>query len=140
MRKDVDRFATEWLEAWNAHDVEGVLAHFADDATFTSPFAERVFPDSGGVLHGKDAIREYWSAGLRRIPDLRFELVGVYEGQEVVVINYRNQAGALVNEVLLFEGDLVREGHGTYPTGLDNPTGSTGGVSGPGDSVDSGTP
>ena len=31
-----------------------------------------------------------------------------------LVINYRNQAGGLVNEVLLFAGDLVAEGHGTY--------------------------
>ena len=32
----------------------------------------------------------------------------------LVVINYRNQRGGLVNEVLIFDGDLVREGHGTY--------------------------
>ena len=31
-----------------------------------------------------------------------------------MVINYRNQKGGLVCEVLLFDGDLVREGHGTY--------------------------
>jgi hypothetical protein len=30
------------------------------------------------------------------------------------VINYRNQAGVLVNEVLTFDGPLVRVGHGTY--------------------------
>jgi len=40
-----------------------------------------------------------------------------------VVINYRNQAGGVVCEVLTFEGTLVRQGHGTYlaraPTGLE---------------------
>jgi hypothetical protein len=30
------------------------------------------------------------------------------------VINYRNHRGESVNEVLIFDGDLVREGHGTY--------------------------
>ena len=30
------------------------------------------------------------------------------------MINYRNERGGLVNEVLMFDGDLVREGHGTY--------------------------
>ena len=29
-----------------------------------------------------------------------------------MVINYRNHRGDSVNEVLMFDGDLVREGHG----------------------------
>jgi uncharacterized membrane protein YdbT with pleckstrin-like domain len=48
------------------------------------------------------------------MPFLRFELVGIYQGESVLVINYRNHSGALVNEVLEFEGGLVRRGHGTY--------------------------
>jgi len=48
------------------------------------------------------------------MPDLHFEIVGVYRGESVLVINYRNQNGALVNEVLEFAGGLVRRGHGTY--------------------------
>jgi hypothetical protein len=32
---DPDEFATAWAAAWNAHDVEAVLSHFADDAVFT---------------------------------------------------------------------------------------------------------
>jgi hypothetical protein len=33
----------------------------------------------------------------------------------MLVINYRNHRGALVNEVLSFDdAGLVREGHGTY--------------------------
>jgi hypothetical protein len=50
------------------------------------------------------------------MPDLHFDIVGVYQGESVVVINYRNQSGALVNEVLEFDGGLVCRGHGTYLT------------------------
>ena len=53
-------------------------------------------------------------AALKTMPDLHFEIVGVYRGESVLVINYRNQGGALVNEVLEFDGGLVRRGHGTY--------------------------
>ncbi len=35
-------------------------------------------------------------------------------GVDTLVLNYRNQAGGLVNEVLTFDGDLVCQGHGTY--------------------------
>ena len=57
----------------------------------------------------------YYAEGLRRTPELHFEVVGVYQGVNVLVINYRNQRGALVDEVLVFDdAGLVREGHGTY--------------------------
>ncbi|MFZ0228412.1 nuclear transport factor 2 family protein [Mycobacterium sp.] len=107
-------FAEEWAAAWNRRDVDAVLAHFHDDVVFTSPVAAQLVPDSGGVVRGKAALREYWSAALKVVPDLHFDIVGVYEGASVLVINYRNQRGALVNEVLEFDGALVRRGHGTY--------------------------
>lgn len=107
-------FADDWVRAWNAHDVEAVLAHFHDDVLFSSPVAARVLPDSGGVVRGKDALRRYWTTALAGMPDLHFEVLDVYRGESVLVIHYRNQRGGLVNEVLIFDGDRVREGHGTY--------------------------
>jgi hypothetical protein len=115
MTPDPDAFAQNWVNAWNAHDVEAVLAHFADDATFSSPAAARVVPGSDGIVRGKAALRAYWDTALTRIPDLAFEVLGVYVGAGTIVINYRNQVGGLVNEVLTFGPDgLVVAGHGTY--------------------------
>lgn len=111
---DPAAFTGEWVAAWNRHDVDAVLGHFHDNVVFSSPVAARVMPQSGGVVAGKAALREYWTAALQTMPDLHFELVGVYRGESVLVINYRNQNGALVNEVLEFDGGLVRRGHGTY--------------------------
>jgi ketosteroid isomerase-like protein len=124
MNIDPQKFAAEWLAAWNAHDVEAVLAHFRHDAVFSSPFAARLFPDSGGRLVGKQAIREYWAAGLARIPDLHFEIEQLFVGVDCLVIAYVNQAGARVSEVLKFVEGLVVEGHGTYPEGIANPVGA----------------
>jgi ketosteroid isomerase-like protein len=107
-------FVRHWLEAWNSHDVDAVLAHFADEVTFTSPVAARIVAGSDGVIRGKTALRTYWSNALRLIPDVHFELVGVYLGIDTLTINYRNQNGGLVNEVLRFDGEFVVEGHGTY--------------------------
>lgn len=112
---DPTTFADEWVTAWNAHDVEAVLVHFSDDVVFTSPVAARVLPDTGGVVRGKAALRHYWTVALAAVPDLCFEVTGVYQGTSTLVINYRNQRGQLVNEVLTFGVDgLVNEGHGTY--------------------------
>jgi ketosteroid isomerase-like protein len=120
----VSAFVGGWLRAWNAHDLDAVLSHFADDVVFTSPVARQLVEGSDGVVRGKAALRTYWSEGLRRIPDLRFELVAVYVGVDTVVINYRNQRGGLVNEVLIFDGALVVAGHGTYLDRGGNPAGT----------------
>jgi hypothetical protein len=93
--------------------VDALLEHFTDDVVFTSPVAVRIF-GGDGMIRGKEALRKYWSEGVRLIPDLHFEVLALYVGISTLVINYRNQAGGVVSEVLTFEGSLVREGHGTY--------------------------
>lgn len=47
------------------------------------------------MVHVKAALRNYWLEGLKRIPSSRFDLVGIYVGVDTIVINYRNQNGAL---------------------------------------------
>ncbi|PRY30494.1 nuclear transport factor 2 family protein [Pseudosporangium ferrugineum] len=109
-------FADKWLVDWNNHDLDSLLAHFAEDVTFSSPVAARMIPGSGGVVSGKAALRDYWTTALARMPDLRFEILATYAGIDTVVINFRNQNGGLVNEVLTFRDGLVVRGHGTYLT------------------------
>jgi ketosteroid isomerase-like protein len=112
---DPNTFAAQWVNAWNDHDVDAVLAHFRDDVVFTSPIAARVVPESGGVVRGKNDLRDYWSTALKSLPGLHFDVLGVYRGESTLVINYTNHRGESVNEVLTFDADgLVREGHGTY--------------------------
>jgi ketosteroid isomerase-like protein len=65
-QEEAAAFARRWVTAWNDRDVEAVLSHFADDAVFTSPLADRVLPGSGGVIRGKNALRDYWTEALRR--------------------------------------------------------------------------
>jgi hypothetical protein len=110
---EAEAFAQRWVKDWNAHDVEALLEHFADDVVFTSPMAIRLL-GGDGMIRGKEALRAYWSEGIRLIPDLRFEIVALYAGLSTLVINYRNQAGGVVSEVLTFEHGLVTQGHGTY--------------------------
>lgn len=113
-RAETQRFAAQWAADWNSRDLDRIMSHFADDVVFRSPVAAAILADSDGVVRGKEALRAYWAEGLRRIPDLHFEVLEVYTGIDTVVINYRNQAGQLVNEILTFSAGLVVAGHGTY--------------------------
>jgi ketosteroid isomerase-like protein len=104
-----------WATAWNAHDLDALLRHFAEDVTFTSPVAARIMEDSRGVVSGREQLRKYWARGLELTPDLHFEVLDTYSGIDLLVINFRNERGRRACEVLKFNGDgLVTEGHGSY--------------------------
>ena len=74
-RTDAEKFAVDWAQAWNRRDVESVLAHFRDDIIFASPTALAVTGSS--VVHGKDALREYWTKALARIGSIEFSVIRV---------------------------------------------------------------
>jgi ketosteroid isomerase-like protein len=60
------QFSQEWLSAWNAHDLESILSHYADDFEMISPYIVAITGESSGVLKGKKAIGEYWCAALAK--------------------------------------------------------------------------
>src|SRR4051794_32542589 len=88
--------AEHWIAAWNAHDLDAVLAHFHDDVVFHSPLIPQLVGEPSGTVKGQDALRAYWTAGLQAIPDLHFELLTVFNGVDLVAIHYRNQRGRCV--------------------------------------------
>jgi ketosteroid isomerase-like protein len=55
--------------AFDRHDVDGILRHFADDAIFEGPRG----PDRWGQRFvGKDAIRDAFASRFSGIPDIRY--------------------------------------------------------------------
>lgn len=109
-----ERFAAEWAAAWNSHDLERILAHYTDDVEFASPKIVELLGDPSGVARGKEALRAYWAAGLKLLPDLHFEVEQVRVSTDSVVIAYRNERGRGVTEVLTFRDGLVCRGFGAY--------------------------
>jgi ketosteroid isomerase-like protein len=73
-------FAISWVDAWNAHDLEKILSHYSEDFTIESPLAIQLYPQHNGVVIGKSEVRKYWTIGLERSPDLRFEVVDILIG------------------------------------------------------------
>ncbi len=97
--------AQEWVAAWNAHDLECVLAHYTDDFAMSSPLIVRLMGEPSGTLTGKAAVGNYWRIALAQNTDLHFDLLGVYTGADSVTVCYRNQKGVLVAEVLFLGED-----------------------------------
>jgi ketosteroid isomerase-like protein len=65
-------FASEWVEAWNAHDIERVLSHYTDNFELSSPIIVQLLGEPSGALRGKEAVGAYWRKALQVVPDLRF--------------------------------------------------------------------
>jgi hypothetical protein len=95
------RFAADWIDSWNSHDLERVLAHYTDDFTMSSPLIIKIAGEPSGTLHGKDQVRAYWAKALQLVPDLHFELVNTLLGIGSMVLYYKSPRG-LSAEVFLF--------------------------------------
>ena len=93
-------FAVNWLAAWNAHDLDRIMDHYAADIELTSPFVARLTSDASGTLRGKDKVRAYFDRGLKAYPDLRFELTRVYAGVSSVVLEYVSVGGLQSAEMM----------------------------------------
>jgi hypothetical protein len=104
------RVATEWFEAWNGHDLDAVLAHYADDVEFTSPFAVELAGRADGTLHGIEELRAYFGRALAAFPELRFTDLRVAVGVSSVTLCYRSVRELEAAETLFFglDGRIVR--------------------------------
>lgn len=103
-------FAAEWIDAWNSHDLERILTHYAEDVVLISPAAANLLNDPSGTVKGKPALRAYFKRGLEVHTQLRFELIETMWGLSSVVLHYANQRGTKSGEFMEFdsEGKIVR--------------------------------
>ncbi len=102
---EADAFVREWIDAWNARDLERVLSHWADDCVFTSPLVVKVTGEASGTVRGKAALREYWRRAMEVNPGLHFTLERTYVGHDSVVIGYRNHRGQACAEMVRLGAD-----------------------------------
>ena len=74
------QFAHDWIDAWNARDIDRILAHYAPSVTLTSPAAAQLLNDPSGTVTGLPALRDYFQRGLEAFPNFHFELIEVLPG------------------------------------------------------------
>lgn len=97
-----EAFARDWIESWNAHDLARVLSHYADEFEMSSPFIAQMGGEPSGTLAGKERVAAYWRVGLQKLPDLHFDLLGVFVGASSLAIHYRTSFGRDAVEVCFF--------------------------------------
>jgi len=80
--------ALQWFAAFNAHDLEALLALYADDAEHFSPKLKLRHPETHGLITGKEALRSWWRDAFERLPSLNYEVMKLTADEEQVFMEY----------------------------------------------------
>jgi hypothetical protein len=93
-------FGREWVDAWNRHDLDAILAHYEEGIVFCSPFVAKLAGEPSGVLTGLARLRAYFAEALKKYPDLRFTEMRALAGVTSITLTYRSVAGLHAAEFL----------------------------------------
>ena len=102
--RQANSLARAWIEAWNRHDLDAIVHHYATDVEFTSPFVPALSGEPSGTIHGRDPIRAYFRKGLDAYPNLHFELIRTLTGVDSLLLYYRSVNGLLAGEMMTVNG------------------------------------
>lgn len=100
-----EHFASDWIDSWNAHDLNRILSHYTNDFEMSSPVIIQVAGEPSGTLKGKTEVGAYWRKALQLIPDLKFELLSILTGVQSITLYYKGARGRLAAEVFHFGPD-----------------------------------
>ena len=98
---EAHELAHRWIEAWNDHDLERILAHYADDVVFSSPFIRKLGTNPSGSVVGRAALLAYFKSALEKYPALTFRLHTVFCGIDTVTLVYESVNGLLAAETMV---------------------------------------
>jgi hypothetical protein len=103
-------FATRWYTAWNSHDLNAIMACYAETIQHSSPLIKKYNNSDDTTLRGLPAVRDYFTRALDRNPTLRFDPMFVTTGLESVILVYRRMSGDLAAEVFFLDdaGKITR--------------------------------
>ena len=114
-REKTADYVKQWVAAFEAKDLDRVLAFYTNDVIFHSPLVARLSHDPSGTVRGKAALRAYVKKGFELFDHIKFTVLDVLRGVDSIAIHYEGITGKHVVEVLFFDNaGLVRESYVHY--------------------------
>ncbi|MXN91227.1 nuclear transport factor 2 family protein [Flavobacterium sp. Sd200] len=86
--KDLENIALQWLEAFNARNLDALLNLYADDAEHFSPKLKVHKPETNGLVKGKAALRDWWEGAYLRLPTLNYKATNLTANSNRVFMEY----------------------------------------------------
>jgi hypothetical protein len=97
---DLRTIAGDWIEAWNAHDLDRIMGHYADTIEFEANTVVVRWHKPDGKLHGLTELREHFRLGLSLAPHIHFTLEQVFSAPSGYAVLYRRDNGNQVLDVV----------------------------------------
>lgn len=105
------QIAESWMAAFNGHDLEKLLALYADNAEHFSPKLLERMPETKGLIKGKTALRDWWSDAFLRLPSLHYKPTNFIAESDSVFMEYirsvQGERDLKVGEVLEIKNGLI---------------------------------
>lgn len=80
--------ARRWIAAFNARDLDALLALYAEDAVHLSPKLRARHPETNGEIKGRPALRAWWADAFERLPGMRYLERSVTADADAAVLIY----------------------------------------------------
>lgn len=106
-----EQIALNWINAFNEHDLEKLLALYAEDAVHFSPKLKIREPETNGQITGKSALRSWWAGAFERIPSLHYKLENLVINDAQILMEYMRKAAGepdmMIAEILEITDNLI---------------------------------
>ena len=104
-----------WLAAYNARQLDKLLALYTEDAVHVSPALRERMPSTGGEIRGQAALRGWWHDAMQRLPELHYAKRSLTVGADRAVLEYMREnpgeAARPVAVVFTREGARLSSSH-----------------------------
>lgn len=99
-------FSNQWINAWNSHDINKIIEHYAEEVVFHSPYISLLKFNAQGVITNRSDLKRYFEIGLNAYPNLEFKLHNCFIGINSIVIYYTSVNGTLAAEMFTLNNHL----------------------------------
>ncbi|MFC4818015.1 nuclear transport factor 2 family protein [Flavobacterium sp. GCM10023249] len=107
--ENLQSIAYKWFDAFNAKQLEKLLALYDDEAQHFSPKLKIRQPETQGLIIGKEAMRNWWQDAFDRLPSLNYKVTSLTANTDRIFMEYVRQVEG-EEDMLVAEVLEVRDG------------------------------
>lgn len=81
----------KWIECWNASNIDGCELLLDDSVKLISTHVLRLFPDSNGVIIGKETALKYFHLIFEKYPAIKIGINSLRTSDDSVILDSLNE-------------------------------------------------